>query len=198
MMRLGRRVPLSAALHGSRKVAITIAQLGRWIGRHIALIGFLLPLSVIGPVWIYCRFACLAEPPRTELGLLRFAVGVALASGLLNLVPFGIYKGWSRSALPLPSPVQPDPGDPRLLGIIGAGVALFGATAAIHTIVVLDVFMSQPATMSRYALGNIPILIVQFGVMAIGYGAGRVSGALVVVTRRWQRHRNWRRRRDSK
>jgi hypothetical protein len=43
-------------------VAIMIAHLGRLIYRRIYLIGFLLPLSLIGPIWIYSRLASPARP----------------------------------------------------------------------------------------------------------------------------------------
>jgi hypothetical protein len=85
-----------------------------------------------------------------------------------------------------------------LIGIIGAGVALLGATAALHAAVLLDVFVSQPVTMSRYAIGNLAIVVLEFSMTVIGYLGGWASGSLVVVTRRWRRRRNWRVRRDSK
>jgi hypothetical protein len=164
----------------------------------MSVIGFLLPLGLVAPISIYCRFACPARPPRTELDLFGFAVGVAVAGGIANLVPFGIYKSLSRSQVPAPATVAADFRDPRLIGIIGAGIALLGATATLHTAVLFDVFASQPVTMSRYAIGNIAIVVLEFGAAVVGYLVGWTSGSCSVVTRRWQKRRNWRIRRNSK
>jgi hypothetical protein len=75
---------------------------------------------------------------------------------------------------------------------------LVGVTATLHTVVLLDVFASQPATASRYAIANVAIMFFQFGTMVVGYLVGRTSAPLIAVARRWQRRRNWRVRRDSK
>jgi hypothetical protein len=159
--------------------------------------GLLLPLSLVGPVWIYCRSANPARTPRTEPDLLWFAVGVALVGGISNLLPFSLYRGWSRSRRAIASAVAPDLADPRVMGSIGAGVALFGATAVLHAAVLLDVFVSQPSTMSRYAIGNLAIVILEFGMTLLGYLVTWGAGALVVATRRWQRRKKWRGRRDT-
>ena len=178
-------------------MAVVIARLGRWIHCRMHVIGVLLPLALIGPVWLYCRLACPARTPRTELDMLGFAVGVAVGGGLVNLVPFGLYKSLSGSQRAVPSTREPDLADPRLIGIVGAGIALLGTTATLHTAVLLDVFVSQPITMSRYAVGSVGIVVLEFGMTVIGYLVGWASGSCAVVTRRWQRRRNSRIRRDS-
>lgn len=175
-------------------MAAVIARLGRSIYRRMTVIGFLLPLGLMGPIWIYCRSACPARTPRTELDLFGFAVGVAVGGGIFNLVPFSVYKNWSRAQLPILSTAGPDP---RLIGIIGAGIALLGSTATLHTAVLLDVFASQPVTMSRYAIGNLAIVVLEFGMTVIGYLVGGAAGSFIAFTRRRRRIRNWRIRRDS-
>jgi hypothetical protein len=132
-----------------------------------------------------------ARAPRTEVDLLWFAVGVALPGGICNLLPFFVCRSWARSRRAMSSTGELDLADPRVVGIIAGGVCLAGTAATLHTVVVLDVFLSQPATASRYAIANIAIVVFEVAVPLLGYLVGWAAGSLIVVMRRWHRRRKW-------
>ena len=156
-----------------------ITRVARRVHRWTVPIGFLLPLALMGPLWIYCRATRGYPSPHTEVALLPlFAFMALIPAGLWNLVPFFVYWRLGKAGLAAYGAGGVERMDRHVTGIVGAGLALLGAAIVIHAELWLSVFAATRLPLTQLALGYMLVSFVLVGVIFAGYVVGWIAGQL--------------------